>query len=334
MVFSNIEFAFVYWFLLVIPVIIFFLYFVFSKKKAVEISSFVDVQKVYKHHSSSYYMLSVFLFLISVFFVFLIARPQEIHSIQTDTKNGIDIALVLDVSLSMEAQDLSPSRIEVAKSVMKDFINSLSADRVTLVLFSGRPFAALPMNFDYGFIISYIDKITTSIINQSKTYLQGTALWDAMMLATKTLDDPEHPEREQIMILITDGEANNGIDPNVALKYVKEKNIKVYTIGVGWLENTTVKAYDALWRIQNLAIGWVDEKTLKAIAQHTWGKYYRATDKKTLENIFSDIQKLEKKEIETEVHKIINEKFDTLIIMILLLIGMTVFLLYYKDLRV
>jgi len=129
----------------------------------------------------------------------------------------------------MIAQDILPSRIDVAKKVFSDFIWALESDRVGLILFAGNPFQSVPLTYDYDFLKNFIDDMSVESVDQNNPILQGTAIGDALVLGSGVLSK-ENPEREKIIILITDGEANRGIEPELALKLLKEKNTKTYTI--------------------------------------------------------------------------------------------------------
>jgi len=193
-----------------------------------------DVQKVYGKGSVWYVLFAVLLSLTSLLFFVFLAHPYATSQKQTIKKEGVDIEVVFDLSYSMIAQDLKPSRIEVAKKVLGEFFKENVTDRIGLILFSGRPFTSIPLTFDSQFLAEYISQISVDYIDQSRVDMAGTAIGDALLLAAKNLEkEKKDTTKDQIIILITDGEANKGIDPLLALKYLKEKHIKTYTIGVG-----------------------------------------------------------------------------------------------------
>ena len=294
---------------------------------------FTYLQRVYGHSSYYYYIFSVLVVWSILGFWVLFSRPTQVLTSEVVQKNGIDIAIVFDVSFSMIAQDILPSRIETAKSVTQEFISQLTADRLGVIVFAGKPFSSVPLTFDYQFIRDFFSDLQVDVINQERPHLAGTAIGDGLMLGTNMLLTDEW-EREKVIILLTDGEANRGLDPLVALSYVKEKNIKVYTIGVWKDENTFIEIHNNLWFTQKIQVWPVDEETLQKIANETWGKYYRADSKQTLQKIFSDIETLEKKEIETqEFHS--YQPDDTLFIILLLLLQWGVwFFLFYKRIDI
>jgi Ca-activated chloride channel homolog len=122
-----------------------------------------------------------------VLFGVLLADPRGTISIAEDTKYGLDIALVLDISKSMLAEDLNPNRIEAAKKVIEGFVENVTSDRVGIVVFAGKPFVSIPLTFDYSAIISTIRAITTDTINQNAPGLAGTAIGDGMLVAIDSL---------------------------------------------------------------------------------------------------------------------------------------------------
>ncbi|QFR39080.1 VWA domain-containing protein [Candidatus Gracilibacteria bacterium 28_42_T64] len=317
-------------FLFIVPVIILVVFLYFQGLRRVDFGPLKDLQKFYKKDTLYFKIYNFLLLLIFFVFITILSGPVVSETKENIKKNGIDIQIVLDVSLSMIAEDLKPNRLEVAKGVIYDFLNTLKTDRVGLVIFAGKPFISLPLNFDYNISKKIVDKISVSTINQNSPHLQGTAVGDALLLATDSFDD-KSKQRGKVIVLITDGEANKGLNPLIGVEYVnklyknslnKEK-IKVYTIGIGGSEKTFILYKHPFAGTQKVEISGVDEETLKTIASKTGGEYFRATDKKSLEKIFENISKLEKKEIEVEsieVHKSKNIYFVSLLMILFLLL--------------
>lgn len=328
------EFWYPYFLLLSFLFFVFILFlFLKEKKKIISFSWYEDLKKIYKKDSFLYFLFFVSLFFIFLFFTFIFAEPRILNVKETESKNWIDIALILDVSYSMEANDLKPNRIEVAKKVISDFISKLHSDRVGVVLFAWKPFISVPLSFDYNFLKDFITMTKTSTIDQRNFDLQGTAMGDALLLGTSLFEkDKEENKRQKIIILVTDGAANKWIDPNIALKLVKEKNIKVYTIWVWWLWKTYLETIDNFWNSQNIEIDWVDEKSLKNIALSTNGKYYRATSLDTLASIFNDIWKLEKTKQEVKHIKVNKEIYDIFTVWILFFMGI-LFFTHFRNIK-
>lgn len=330
----TISLPYILFLLFLIPVLFYFLY---SRYKIRWFSGefYEDIKKVYKTHSILYKLYVLLICFIFWVYIFLLSDPRINYSKKEKPKNWIDIAIVLDVSYSMEAKDISPNRIEAAKTVLANFFGKIQGDRISLVLFSWRPFSSIPLTFDYPFLVQFINSSSTSIINQSVAELQGTALWDAMILATAGLfpeNEKDDKKREKVMILLTDWEANKWIDPSLSLKFLKEKWVKVYTIWVWWKEKTFVQLMDSFGRISNVEVWPVDETMLKKISAETWWKYFKASDNDTFENIFNTISQLEKREIIVESTEV-KAPFYDLFIIILLLSHVWVFYMYFRNIK-
>lgn len=206
--------------------------------------------------------------------------------------------LVLDLSYSMVAEDIKPNRLEMAKKVINDFVWQLKSDRIGLVVFSGKPFTSIPLTFDYDFVSSYIKNLSIQTINQDYNHLQGTAIWDGLLYGANLFPD-EEKERQKVIVLLTDGEANKGIDPLKAIQYVNQKGIQVDAVGIGWDEDTYVM-FKTSYGMQKIPIGGIDEDNLKAIANLTGGTYFRAKDDETFQEIFKKLNLLDKNQIEVE----------------------------------
>jgi len=306
------------------------LYVFFWKGKKYNFSGVSDITQVYGTSALSY---KVFVFLVvGITFLFgvLFSIPVNIIEKEKVKKDGIDIQIIFDVSYSMIAEDITPSRIEVAKKVVSDFTGKLQADRLWVILFAGKPFTSIPLSFDYNFIQSFLEDVNVGTINQDYPQLAWTAIGDALVLGADVLLQ-EEKQREKIIILLTDGEANRGLDPLVALSYLKEKGIKTYTIGVGKDDTTFIHLTDNVWFIQKIQVWGVDEQTLEKISLETGGKYYRADSKESLSRIFADISELEKSEIEVESLQVYTPKFTEILLgMLLLYLGIG-FIIFRKN---
>lgn len=302
-------FSFLYplYFLFLIPLIIFTIYLYKKWWKKINFWPINDLKKIFKHNTFYIKMYYVLVWFIFVFYIFIFSKPVITNSLQEQSKNWIDIQIVLDVSFSMKAEDLSPNRLDVAKEVISAFLSEIYSDRVWIIIFAWKTFTSLPLSFDYEIIKDVVKNIWVNTINQMYSHMQWTAVWDALILAA---DSFNNNTREKIIILLTDWEANRGLDPLVSLKYIKEKNtnIKIYTIWIWWDKPTFVTIKDNFWRYTKLPVGWIDEDTLKIIAKETWWKYFRANSKKAFKDIFDEISKLEKSELKIEQVKINKEQ--------------------------
>lgn len=306
-----------------------FLFFCRQKQNFWDISL---LKEIYWWQSIWYRAYSLLLLLWTIVFIMLLAIPLESQSIEKVKKNGIDIEIVFDLSYSMIAKDIEPNRLEVAKRVFVNFVSQLETDRVGLVLFSGKPFQSVPLSYDYDFLKDFISNITMETIDQWRWGLQGTAIWDGLVLASDILSQ-DKTEREKVIILITDGEANTGVEPSVALKLLKDQGIKTYTIWVWKDKESTIDVTNPLGFAQRILVGGLDEEILKKIAWETWGEYFRADSPEAFQNIIDTISRLEKKELEMESYSFQNEATRELIIFQILLFLGVLYMYFVKWIR-
>ena len=229
------------------------------------------------------------------FLIIAIARPQIVDvSTQTKTSKGIDIAIAADASPSMLAQDLKPNRLDALKTVAKEFINERVSDRIGLVVYAGESYTKTPVTSDKTIIINSLDEI-----NFDGVIEDGTAI--GMGLATSVNRLKDSKAKSKVIILLTDGVNNSGfIDPNTAAELALSFGIKTYTIGLG--SNGNALAPVAINPNGTFRYGLtkveIDEKLLESIASQTGGLYFRATDNERLKDIYQEINKLEKTEVE------------------------------------
>jgi Ca-activated chloride channel family protein len=236
--------------------------------------------------------------------IICLARPQSKKSWQDVRTEGIDIVIAFDISASMLAQDLKPNRLEAAKEVAINFIDSRPNDRIGLVIFSGESFTQCPLTTDHAVLKNLFKDIKTGMVTD------GTAIGLGLANAINRVKDSK--AKSKIIILMTDGVNNSGnIAPELAADAAKPYGIRVYTIGVG----TRGMAYSpvALYPNGEYAYNYVkcdiDEVTLKKVSKTTGGNYFRATDKKSLEKIYGNIDKLEKTIIEEKQYTKKSEWF-------------------------
>ena len=329
---SEIIFLNKIYFLLLIPLIGFVIYIFFKKKNKIKFSFYEDIKKVYKHSNTYYYIFYVLLILIIIFYTIILANPNKTNTTEKVNKNWVDIVLAFDISYSMEATDLQPTRMDVARNVISSFLWNLKTDRVWIVVFSWKPFTSIPLTFDYNFLKDYVASLSPKTINQNNMNLQWTAIWDAMVMGSYLYDN-KSKDREKVMIIVTDWEANKWLDPTTALKLLKDKKIKAYTVWIWWLEKTYTYVTDQFWNQLKAEIWWVDETTLKNIASETWWKYYRATSQTVFKEIFDEINKLEKKDIQVETKKVYDTRYEWFYY-ILLILQTCFILLLFKRIRV
>lgn len=224
--------------------------------------------------------------------VVVLARPQTRNSWKNETVEGIDIMLAMDVSTSMLAEDLKPNRIEAAKGVASEFISGRPNDNIGLTIFAGESFTQCPMTIDHASLLSLLQGVRTDIAARGLIE-DGTAIGMGLANAVSRLKDSKAKSR--VVILLTDGSNNRGdISPLTAAEIAKSMGIRVYTIGVGTTGTAPLPpSATGLPQYVNYPVE-IDEKTLKSIAAATDGDYYRAKNNKELNQIYKEIDKLEK----------------------------------------
>lgn len=224
--------------------------------------------------------------------VLALARPQYEHTTVERQAEGIDIAMVIDMSTSMKAEDLDPNRFEASRTVASDFIDKRVSDRIGLVAFARKSFTVCPPTLDYRLLKQLIRDLEMGMIED------GTAIGMGLSTAINRLKESE--AESKVIILLTDGQNNAGeIDPVTAAELALTYDIKIYTIGAGSRGTAPYPVDDPIFgqQYRNVEVN-IDEEMLKNIADMTNGRYYRATDTKELESIYDEIDKLERTEIE------------------------------------
>jgi Ca-activated chloride channel family protein len=245
----------------------------------------------------------VFRLLSIISLIIVLARPQTRNDQEMVSGEGIDIILCMDVSGSMLAQDFTPNRLEAMKQVAADFVDKRPTDRIGLVIFAGESFTSSPITMDKS-------TLKSQILSAQTGYLaDGTAIGDGLATSVERLKDSKTKTR--IVILLTDGEDQGGLlDPNSAKEIAKSVGIKVYTIGMateGFAE-APMQSEDGQITIRRQKVN-LNEALLRDIAAETGGLYFRARDNASLQNIYAEIDKLEKSNIQITALKRFNEKF-------------------------
>ncbi|MEW6282691.1 MAG: VWA domain-containing protein [Candidatus Eremiobacterota bacterium] len=230
-----------------------------------------------------------------------LARPQFGTSREVVKHSGVDIMLVLDTSTSMQAPDLLPNRLEAAKLISREFAEARPSDRIGLVVFAGTAFSQCPLTTDHGTLSQLLQGVRFAMGG-----VDGTAIGTALASAVNRLKDL--PGKSRIIILLTDGCNTAGeIDPMMAAKLAAEFKIKVYTIGIG---SAQPLAQDPMgFPTMLLGAAEIDVETMTKIAQETGGKFFQATDNRSLEKIYEEIDRLEKVDRKTEIHTDYRELF-------------------------
>lgn len=292
--------------LVLIPLLVFFYIRSYHKRQApVRYSSLSGIGRAKSWKVRFYPLLFTFRMLALALLIVALARPQTSSRKQDVSVEGIDIIISLDISGSMLATDFNPNRLEAAKSVAKEFISERKNDRLGLVIFAAESFAQCPLTTDHQMVQNLFAEVNTNMLKD------GTAIGDGLATAVQRLKDSE--AESKIIILLTDGVNNTGfIDPMTAAEMAKMFGIRVYTIGVGSngmarvpvAVNPMTGRYVFRQREVN-----IDEATLKEISEATNGKYFRATDKEKLKDIYSSIDKLEKSRIDVFRYERKHEEF-------------------------
>jgi Ca-activated chloride channel family protein len=236
------------------------------------------------------------------FLIMALARPQIRNDEQLTSGEGIDIVLCLDISGSMLAQDFSPNRMEAAKNVASQFIDSRPADRIGLVIFSGESFTMCPLTTDRSVLKTQLYNVESGLLED------GTAIGDGLATSVERLRGSK--TKSKVIILLTDGENNRGfIDPNAAKEIAKSYGVRVYTVGVGSEGYAQVPIQTSAGVIMQREKVSIDEKLLTQIANETGGKYFRARDNESLNAIYKEIDKLEKSKVEYTTYSKYSEEF-------------------------
>ena len=264
-------------------------------------------------------------YLALVLIIVALARPQwgtERTEVQTE---GINIVLALDLSESMAALDFKKKgrvvdRLEAVKGVVQDFVAGRTGDRIGMVVFGTHAYTQLPLTRDYNTMVSMLDRLKIGAAGER------TAIGDAIGISIKRLADIE--SKSNIIILLTDGQSNAGeLSPDTAGQIAKEKNIKIYTIGVGTRGKAPFLVNDPLFgeRYVYQRVN-IDEDTLNAIAEKTGGLYFRAEDLSGLQQIYDTIDKLEKTEVKVDIFADYSEIYPWLLFPAILLLPLYVIL--------
>ncbi len=236
------------------------------------------------------------------FIIIAAARPQSFSSGENIYTEGIDIAMVLDISGSMLAEDFRPNRLEAAKNVIDDFIKGRTVDKIGLVVFSGESFTQCPLTIDYSVLSNLLKDIHMGMIED------GTAIGNAIANGVNRLKDSK--SKSKVMILLTDGVNNAGeIDPLTAAQIAQKFGIRIYAIGVGTIGQAPYPFQTPFGIRYQMVPVEIDENLLRQIAGVTGGKYFRATNNRKLAEIYEEIDKLEKTRTEITSYRHAKELY-------------------------
>lgn len=313
LVFQNSEFLY---FLAIIPLLSAW-YILGNKRSSValvisELQPFKSLGKPFRLYFKHFLFVIKMLALSLIILAF--ARPQLIDEWSVSNTEGVDIVLCIDVSGSMRAMDFKPNRLEASKKIAADFINGRTADRFAIAVFSAESFTKCPLTSDKAMVVNLLNQIEFGMMED------GTAIGTGLATAINRIKDSKAVSK--VIILLTDGVNNTGlIGPVTAGEIAAGYNIRVYTIGVGSIGEAPIQVQTPFGtRVQNMKVE-IDEDILKQIATLTGGKYFRATDEKTLISIYQEIDRLEKTVLDVEKFVNRKEKYFPFLLSGLILLG-------------
>ncbi len=323
MEFANKEYLFLL--LLLVPYIIWYLLY----RKKTEPTIRMSDTRAYRFAPRSWKVMLmpvqlVLRLAVFVLLILILARPQTHNSWNNKSIEGIDIMLAMDVSGSMLAEDLRPNRIEAAKQVAAEFIAGRPNDNIGLTIFAGEAFTQCPMTTDHASLLNLLHGVRTDLATRGLIE-DGTAIGMGLANAVSRLKNSK--AKSKVVILLTDGSNNRGdISPMTAAEIAKSLGIRVYTIGVG---TNKVAPYPmpVAGGVQyvNIPVE-IDSKMLSEIAAATDADFYRATNNKELQNIYKEIDKLEKSKLSVKTYSKRYEAYQPFAIAAVLLLLLEILL--------
>ena len=266
-----------------------------------------------------------------IFLVLAMINPQMGTKMETFKRFGVDIVFAVDVSRSMLAEDIVPNRLEKSKQLVNQIINTLNGDRIGIVAYAGKAFPQLPITTDYSSGKMFLQSMNTDMISS-----QGTAIDEAIQLATNYYDDESKIER--ILIIISDGEDHNDVSVDMA-KIASQKGIIIYTIGVGnekgapipIKKNGIIQSYKKDNKGE-VVITKLNRQVLVDIANQTGGEFIDGSETKFVVNRIGEILKeTEKKEFESKKFSEYKDQFQWFLAIGLLLLFIEIFLFDSKT---
>ena len=286
MTFANPEYLFLL--LLLLPIVGWYIYELRKSDASVQVS---DTRVLAAQPKSIRIWLLHVPFVLRIAVITLIsialARPQLTNKWSSQSTEGIDIMMALDISGTMLAEDLRPNRLEAAKKVASDFVIARPNDQIGLVVFAGESFTQCPLTTDHAVLVNLFKSVEYGIVED------GTAIGLGLANAVNRMKDSE--TKSKVIILLTDGSNNRGdIDPQTAAEIAKTYGIRVYTIGVGSYGQARVPVQTPIGKQYITMDNEFDETPLRSIAETTGGQYFRAKDNTSLKAIYDQIDQMEK----------------------------------------
>ena len=297
-----------------LPVLITF-YIAVKRKKEKDIALFGDkglLEKITPGFSPKREKIRIWLSMtVFLFFILSLSGPQVGTKLRDVKRRGVDIIIALDTSLSMMAEDIKPNRLSKAKRMLISFINQLKGDRIGIIAFSGKAFLQCPLTLDYS-----AARMILGIIDSNLIPMPGTAIGEAIRLAIKSFSRRER--RYKVLVLLTDGEDHRS-NPLKAAEEAKKEGIKIYTIGIGTPQGEPIPLRNERGNVTGYkkdkkgetVLSQLDEMTLQKIALTCGGKYYRSTAGEIeVEKIYDEIDKMEKKELQSKLYAQYEDRFQ------------------------
>lgn len=294
------------------------------------------VEKLSRSTSRGKQIIKAILIILGILFMALaLARPQIGTRLEEVKREGVDIIVALDVSLSMLAEDIKPNRLAKAKHEISAFIDMLEGDRIGLIAFAGQAFVQCPLTLDYGAAKTFLDIMDPNLVPEP-----GTNLSDAIALAIKNFESQER--KYKVLVLITDGE-DHGDDPLKMAEVADKEGVVIYTVGIGSPKGVPIPLYDERGsqkgikkdRRGEIILTKLDALTLEKIALTSGGKYYQsATGDVKLELVYDGISKMEKKELASMKFSQFEDRFQYILILAIILLLVEVFIPERKKVKV
>lgn len=302
-----------FWLLLSVPFLAGFFIYAFAKK-ARTLRRFAQVEMLKRMTDGisrgRQVLKALLILLVALFAVLALARPQFGTKMELMKRKGLDVVVAVDVSLSMYAEDIKPNRMARSKQEIGKFVDKLAGDRVALVPFAGEAFLQCPLTLDYGAFKIFLDVLGPDLIETP-----GTDLASAIETAMKAFDPKDRKYR--VIVLMTDGEDHSGRAEKAAEEAAKA-GVAIYTVGIGSSGGVPIPMKDAQGGVTykkdaagNVVTSRMDEVLLQKIALATNGKYYHAEPGRfELEDVLKEINKMEKREMESERYSQFEERFQ------------------------
>ncbi len=228
-----------------------------------------------------------------------LAGPHRRTDLELIEDEGVDVVLVLDVSLSMLAADFPPNRLEALRTIARDFIARSGSHRVGLVIFARDAYVQTPLTTDHRVLLELLEGVTVDTLDQALS--GGTAIGDALLVTAQHLESRKIEGRDRAVVLITDGESNMGSEPELGARFLRHMGARFYAIGIGGEEPIEVFVDGERLGGDSPYLAFLDDTQLEGLAAVAEGSYYRATDVGALEDIFGELSRLESAPLEVRV---------------------------------